>query len=129
MSAKQVALVTGSGKHRIGWHVANALADRGYAVVVHYHHSADEAQETVESMEHRGAVAIAIQADLRDETAVRDCFHQVVTQFGRIDVLANCAATWIAKALEDVTAADVRESFEVNTLGTFLCCQHAGLWM
>ena len=30
---------------------------------------------------------------------------------------------------EEVTAADVRLNFEANVLGTFLCCQHAGLAM
>ena len=33
MAPSRVALVTGSGKHRIGWHVAAALAARGYALV------------------------------------------------------------------------------------------------
>ena len=33
------------------------------------------------------------------------------------------------KALEDVTAADVRLHFDTNALGTFLCCQHVGLAM
>jgi pteridine reductase len=41
----------------------------------------------------------------------------------------NCAAVWKAKQLEKVTAADVRAHWEVNTLGTFLCAQHAGLAM
>jgi len=50
-------------------------------------------------------------------------------RFGRIDVLVNCAAIWERKTLEDVTAADVRKHFETNALGTFLCCQHAGLAM
>src|SRR4029453_2421263 len=31
--------------------------------------------------------------------------------------------------LEDVTAADVRNYFETNTLSTFLCCQQVGLAM
>ena len=31
-----VALVTGSGKKRVGWHVADALARRGHALAVHY---------------------------------------------------------------------------------------------
>ena len=35
-SVKRVALVTGSGKKRVGWHVADALAGRGYDVAVHY---------------------------------------------------------------------------------------------
>ena len=50
----RVALVTGSGKRRVGWHVAAALADRGYALVVHYHTSAAPAAEAVEAYRARG---------------------------------------------------------------------------
>jgi len=35
-SLQRVALVTGSGKKRVGWHVADALAGRGYHLAVHY---------------------------------------------------------------------------------------------
>ena len=45
MNASKVALVTGSGKRRIGWHVAQALAAQGYNLVVHYRSSAAEANE------------------------------------------------------------------------------------
>jgi pteridine reductase len=55
--------------------------------------------------------------------------RQVVERFGRLDVLVNCAAIWQSKRLEDVTAADVRLHFDTNALGTFLCCQQAGLTM
>ena len=48
MSSSKVALVTGSGKRRVGWHVAEALAERGYALAVHYRSSASEAAETVD---------------------------------------------------------------------------------
>ena len=44
-SARPVALVTGSGKRRVGWHVADALARRGYALAVHYRTSVAEAAE------------------------------------------------------------------------------------
>ena len=46
-----------------------------------------------------------------------------------LDVLVNCAATYKATRLEEVTAADVRHNFEANLLGTFLCAQQAGLAM
>ena len=36
MAGGKVALVTGSGTRRIGWHVADALAQRGYSLVLHY---------------------------------------------------------------------------------------------
>ncbi len=53
----------------------------------------------------------------------------MLARFGRIDALVNCAAAWQSKKLEDVTAADVRLFFEINTLSTFLCAQQAGLAM
>lgn len=129
MSSNRVALVTGSGKRRIGWHVAEALAARGYALAVHYRSSAAEAAETVASLTGRGVDAVAVQADLTDETVVHAAIGKVLDRFGRIDVLVNCAAIWQRKRLEEVTAADVRRHFDTNTLATFLCAQQAGLAM
>ena len=129
MNLARVALVTGSGKHRVGWCVADELADRGYDIVVHYRHSAAEATETVATFRERGVEAIAIGADLTDETSARALIEQSLAHFGRLDVLVNCAAIWEAKRLEEVTAADVRRHFEINTLGTFVCSQQAGLAM
>jgi pteridine reductase len=126
---KRVALVTGSGKKRVGWHVADALAGRGYDIAVHYRTSAKEAAETVEHLGSRGVEAVAFQADLADESAVRGLVQGVQDHFGRIDVLVNCAATYRATRLEEVTAADVRHNFEANLLGTFLCAQLAGFTM
>jgi len=125
----KVALITGSARRRLGWHVADALGRRGYAVVIHYNTSADDAQAAAEEFHSRGIQAIALGADLSNEQHVRDLVGQTLEQFGRIDVLVNCAAVWKSKRLEDVTATDVRGYFEANTLGTFLCCQHAGLVM
>jgi pteridine reductase len=129
MAEQRVALVTGSGKRRLGSHVASALADRGYALVVHYRTSVTEANEAVAGFRARGLEAIAVPADLRDETAVRALFQTTLDRFGRIDVLVNCAAIWQPRRLEDVTAADVRLNFETNVLGTFLCAREAGLAM
>ena len=129
MTTRRVALVTGSGKRRVGWHVADALARRGFALAVHYRTSVAEAAETIASLKEHGADAFGFQADLTDESAVRSMVGGVLERFGRIDALVNCAAVWKSKRLEDVTAADVRLHFETNTLGTFLCCQQAGLAM
>jgi pteridine reductase len=129
MTNGKVALVTGSGKHRVGWHVAQALADRGYALAIHYHSSTAEANQTVTELRSRGVDAESFPADLADAGAVHGLVQAVLQRFGRIDVLVNAAAIWRRKRLEGVTAADVREHFEINTLGTFLCSQHAGLAM
>ncbi len=129
MSPERVALVTGSGKRRIGWYVADALAARGFHLAVHYRTSATEAAEAVRHLEARGATAVAFQADLTDEHAVAALLRATLDRFGRLDALVNSAAIWRAKRLEEVTAADVLAHFEANALGTFLCAQHAGLAM
>lgn len=129
MTEPKVALVTGSGKKRVGWHVARALARRGYAVGIHFRASEDEAHSLCADLREQGAVAIPFQADLTDENAVQEMISQFMATFQRIDVLVNSAGIWERKKLEDIRAADVRAHLEVNTLGTFLCCQRAGLVM
>jgi pteridine reductase len=129
MSAGRAALVTGSGKRRVGWYVADALAARGYGLAIHHFTSAVEATDTVRALEARGVRALSVQADLTDEQAVRAMIRQALDHFGRLDVLVNCAAIWRRGRLEDVTAQDVRRHFEANVLATFLCAQHAGLAM
>jgi pteridine reductase len=129
MAPRKIALITGSGKRRVGWYVADALAGRGYGLVIHYNTSAADAAASVEHFRGRGAEVMTYQADLADETAAKAMVGATLGRFGRIDVLVNCASIWQAKRLEDVMAADVRRNFDVNVLGTFLCCQHAGLAM
>jgi pteridine reductase len=129
MASTNVALVTGSGKRRVGWHVADALAERGYSLAIHYRTSAKEGEETVAYLKTKGVAAVALQADLTDEQAVHRLVLGALEKFGKLDVLVNCAAVWKAKRLEEVTAADVRLHLETNTLSTFLCTQQAGLAM
>jgi len=129
MQTTRVALVTGSARRRVGWHVADALGERGYAVVVHYNTSAAEAQAAANAFRGQGRQASAIGANLADEQQVRALLEQTLQEFGRIDALVHCAAVWRRKPLEEVTAADVRAEWEANTLSTFLCCQQAGMAM
>lgn len=126
---KPVALVTGSGKRRVGSVVVEMLAEAGYAVAIHYRSSAKDADELVARLTAQGHTAQSFMADLTDEKAVHRLIESVRNMWGRIDVLVNAAAVWERKRLEEVTAADVRFHFETNTLGSFLCAQQAGLVM
>lgn len=130
MTERKVALVTGSGKKRVGYHVAAALAARDYALVIHYRGSASEAAETAEHFARGHGIAVhTVKANLANEGEVKAMVEEALSKFGRLDVLVNCAAIWNRKKLEEVTAADVLAHFEANTLGTFLTCQHIGLAM
>jgi pteridine reductase len=121
-----VALVTGGGAPRIGNVVAQALAGCGYRLIIHANTSIADARKLADELTAAGSESIAVTADLRDEHAIERVVREAHTHFGRIDALVNCAAIWNAKRLEEVTAEDVRQNFEINTLGTFLFCQHVG---
>jgi len=123
-----VALVTGGGR-RLGNGIVRHLAAHGYRLVVHASGSGATASETAAELVAGGVEAIALSADLTDEQATRRMIAEAWDQFGRLDALVNNAAIWQAKSLEAVTADDVRRHFEINTLGTFVCCQEAGLRM
>src|SRR6476619_5727484 len=97
------ALITGSAKRRLGWHVADALGRRGYSVVIHYNTSAAEAEEAAKEFDSRGIRAIALPANLADEQQVRALIDRTLQEFGQINVLVNCAAAWKSKRLEEVT--------------------------
>lgn len=126
---RRVALVTGAGKRRVGNMIARTLAARGYSIALTYNRSAGEAQETVVSLKEQGVAAQAFQADVSVEADVDRVVRETLDGFGRLDVLVTAAAVWEPKPLEQITAQDIRRHFETNALGTFLCCQRAGLAM
>jgi 3-oxoacyl-[acyl-carrier protein] reductase len=124
---RQVALITGSGTG-IGRSAALMLADRGYDIVVNYSRSADDAASTVQEIESRGTRAIAIQADVSDDTDVRRLVDSTVQKFGGLDVLVNNAATthFIDHTdLEAVTDQVWNDILNLNVKGLFSCCRAA----
>ena len=122
-------LITGCGRKRLGYVIATELARSGYNTAVHYHRSESDANANVVELEQLGVRAKAFQADVTEEGDVRKLVQDVTDVFGSIDVLVNTSSIWRSIELERVTSNDVLDSFKVNTLGTFLCCQHAGLAM
>ncbi|MCS7166914.1 MAG: SDR family oxidoreductase [Gemmatales bacterium] len=127
--ANPVALITGSGRRRLGWEIAQALAQRGYTLALHYFQSQQSALENVTQLRQAGHYAEAFYADLRQAQSVNEMISRVLDTFGRLDVLVNAAAIWESQSLEKVTADDLRRHWETNVLGTFLCAQRAGLAM
>jgi len=105
------------------------LAGRGYRVAIQANKSLNHAQELVEELAKSGHEAAVFGAELRDEDATRAMIDKVRRHFGRLDALVNSAAIWAPTPLESTMGDDLRRFFEVNTLGTFVCCQHAGLIM
>jgi len=124
----QVALITG-GAVRVGRAIVRAFADRDYAVAIHANRSIEQANDLAAQLAEQGVSTLVVPAELREETAVREMVDKVHAHFGQLDVLVNSAAVWSPKPLEEVTADEVRNYFEINSLATFVACQQAGLKM
>jgi pteridine reductase len=124
-----VALITGSGRHRVGNVVARYLAERGYSIALHYHSSAEAARVAREEIRAIGVDCHAFQADVSVEAEVDKMFDQALNQFGRLDVLVTTASIWDTVPLERVSTDELLRNFRINTLGTFFCARRAGLAM
>ncbi|MEW4456095.1 SDR family oxidoreductase [Bremerella sp. JC817] len=123
-----VALVTGSAK-RVGRVIAEHLAASGYRIAVHANHSMDEANSFVEKLRGEGTEAQAFQADLTEESAIREMMEKVHWYFGRIDVLVNSASIFHPTPLESLKVEDVEAMFRMNTFSVLHCSKWAGLRM
>ena len=121
----QVALVTGAGTG-IGAATALALASRGARVAVHYHQSAAGAQGVVRQIEQQGGRALAVAADLTDESQATNLVHRVVAHFDRLDVLVNNAGSPLERSALETCPLDLwRRAFDVNVTSAFLVTRAA----
>lgn len=119
-----VALVTG-GARRLGRAFAEALAQDGMRVAVHYGHSAREAEEVVEGIRAEGGVAAAFQADLRDADAAVGLPDRVMQEMGRLDVLVNSAAVMERGPVPQVTVDQWDAIVALNLRAPFFLAQQA----
>jgi 3-oxoacyl-[acyl-carrier protein] reductase len=87
---ERTAIVTG-GSRGIGRAISMQLAARGFNVVVAFAADAKSANRTVEDILVSGRQAIAVRADVADESAVAALFKEAERTLGRIDVVVNAA--------------------------------------
>jgi 3-oxoacyl-[acyl-carrier protein] reductase len=123
----RVALITGGGTG-LGREIAVQLAAEGMRIAVSYSRSENEALETVIEVRGRGADAIALQADLREDSAPESLIDTVEKKFGRLDLLIHNAGTtrFIPFSdLEQVTVEAWEELFTVNTRSAFFLARAA----
>ena len=121
MQAVRVALVTGAGTG-VGAATARSLGARGYAVLVNYSRSADEAAQVVDQLRAGSADAVAVQGDVAQDADCRALAQAALDRWGRIDVLVNNAGITSFAGAGNWDAIDA-ELFQrivgVNALGAF----------
>lgn len=113
MTTGQVALVTGGAK-RIGRAIVEDLAAHGFAVAIHANTSSSEASELAEAIRAEGGRAVAVQAELSDETATRGLIREVEEALGTVSLLVNNASVFKDDRVEDGHWPDWDEHFAVH---------------
>ena len=99
----RVAVVTG-GYGVLGGSMAAALAAAGARVAILGRRRA-EADAKVAELQAAGGEAMALMADVLDETSLRLVRDEVVATWGRVDILLNTAGGNVARARTDGRAA------------------------
>ncbi len=109
----------------IGRAIALALGEAGADVVVNYASGEDKAKRVVEEINAKGSSAIAVRADVSDETQVREMFARMQERFGTIDILVNNAGLQQDAPFHELTLAQWNRVMGVNLTGQFLCSREA----
>jgi NAD(P)-dependent dehydrogenase (short-subunit alcohol dehydrogenase family) len=117
--------VTGAAK-RLGREIAMQFARQGWGVAVHYGRSEQEAQETIREIKMMGVEVQAFQADLADETAIKDLFLAVSKAFPNLDCLVNSASIFEydrANSSTPLSGKSLQEHMRVNLTAPILLSQ------
>ena len=118
----RAALVTG-GARRLGSAIVSALADAGFDVAIHCHHSTTEAEALAGQIRSQGRRAAVLAADLGDEAAVQGLLPAATAALGPIGVLVNNASTFERDEWDTASRESWDAHMEPNLRAPFVLMQ------
>jgi len=123
----KVALITGAGQG-IGKAIALAFAREG-AIVAVSDINLETASTTVQEIVAMGEKALAVAVDVSQKDQVNGMIREVITNFGKIDVLVNNAGVQTETPFLELSEEEWDRIVDVNLKGTFICAQLAAQQM
>ena len=78
-----------------------------------------------EEIRGKGSRALAVRADVSNESQVRDMFGAMLKELGTIDILVNNAGLQQDAPFHELTLAKWNKVLAVNLTGQFLCAREA----
>ena len=115
-------LITGAAR-RLGRQFALTCAQAGASVVIHYGHSAEEAQKLVREIEEFGGEAEIFQADLANPSEAIAAFEQLLEAKSSWYALINNAAIFEPVKFADTSLATWNRHMDINLTMPFLLSQ------
>jgi 3-oxoacyl-[acyl-carrier protein] reductase len=120
---EKVALVTGASQG-IGRATALALAEAGAKVAVGAR-NVEKLSSIAAEIDAAGGQALAIPMDVADGAQVKTAFQQLLSKFGRLDILVNNAAITRDTLALRMKLEDWEAVLRTNLTGAHLCIQQA----
>lgn len=120
----KVILITGAGKGT-GRAAAELFAARG-AVIAAADVTPVNLDETVARLRAAGGQVKPYIADIAKKLPIQGLLNQVLDDFGRLDILVNCAEVEPQKPVLEMDEWDWVRTLDVNLTGAFLLTQSAG---
>jgi 3-oxoacyl-[acyl-carrier protein] reductase len=119
----RVAIITGASQG-IGRATAVALAASGAKVAVAARNT-EKLATLVAEIEAAGGAALAVSMDVADAAQIKTGFQQVLTKFGKLDILVNNAAITRDTLALRMKLEDWDTVIRTNLTGAHLCIQQA----
>lgn len=123
----KVALISGAGSIGPGWgngKAAAVLFAREGAHIVAVDINGAAAEETAGIIESEGGSAVAIKADVTNETDVIIMVDRAVRQYGRLDILQNNVGTLELGGPVEASLDSWSRVMTLNLTSAFLTCKH-----
>ncbi len=121
--SNQVVLITG-GSRGIGAATARMFAKAGADVAITYRGRDQNASELVDEIKKLGRKAKQYKGDISKGDIVRKIVENVLSDFGRIDVLVNNAGIWTYGEIDKMDEKIWDETMDVNLKAPFLFCRY-----
>jgi len=126
--AGKVALITG-GSRGIGRAITLKLAEEGADVVINFFRKKSTAESTAQEARDRGVKAHIIKANVGEPEQIGSMFDEIESQFGRLDILVNNAASGVARSALDLDDRGWDWTMDINARAFLLCAQRAAKLM
>lgn len=115
----KIVLITGAAKG-IGAAIVEEFAREGYQVLLHYNTSKQKAKNLEEKLTNNGQNVEIYKADLTKKVEIEKMVDEILSKYGKIDVLVNNAGISQINPFTDIEEDDWDNMIDTNLKSVYL---------
>lgn len=116
----KVIVITGASRG-LGRDMAKLFASEGAVIVINYNSSVLDAEYLYKEILSNNGKALLISADITKMNEVEEMCKDVISKFGKVDVLVNNAGILNDNPIQLMSKEQWSDVIDVNLTGTFYC--------